>query len=104
MPRTPSQDVERALVDAAEAVLVREGPAGVTVRAVAAEAGVAPMGVYNRFGGKDGLVSAILVARAFELLPRPDLGTARRRTRGAAAGPAASATVRSPWPIPSTTR
>lgn len=65
--RTPSSDVERALVDAAEAVLVREGPTGVTVRAVATEAGVAPMGVYNRFGGKDGLIEALLV-RAFDEL------------------------------------
>ena len=63
--RTPSRGVEQALVDAAERVLVREGLAGVTVRAVAAEAGVAPMGVYNRFGSKDGLVAAVLV-RGFD--------------------------------------
>jgi len=63
--RTRSVDVENALVDAAEAVLVREGPSGVTVRAVAAEAGVAPMGVYNHLGGKDGLVAALLV-RGFD--------------------------------------
>src|ERR1700739_3752151 len=59
--RTPSADVERELCAAAEAVLVREGPGGVTVRAVAAEAGIAPMGVYNRLGGKDGLVDALLI-------------------------------------------
>jgi AcrR family transcriptional regulator len=59
--RTPSADVERELLAAAEAVLVREGPAGVTVRAVAAEAGIAPMGVYNRLGGKDGLVDTLLI-------------------------------------------
>jgi AcrR family transcriptional regulator len=59
--RTPSADVERELIAAAEAVLVRDGPGGVTVRAVAAEAGIAPMGVYNRFGGKDGLVDALLI-------------------------------------------
>jgi len=59
--RTPSADVERELLAAAEAVLVREGPGGLTVRAVAAEAGIAPMGVYNRLGGKDGLVDALLV-------------------------------------------
>jgi AcrR family transcriptional regulator len=58
--RTPSRDVELALVDAAERVLIAGGPDAVTVRAVAAEAGVAPMGVYNRFGGKDGLVDAVL--------------------------------------------
>jgi AcrR family transcriptional regulator len=59
--RTPSVDVERELLAAAEAVLVRDGPAGVTVRAVAAEAGIAPMGVYNRLGGKDGLVDTLLI-------------------------------------------
>jgi AcrR family transcriptional regulator len=59
--RTPSADVERELVAAAETVLVRDGPGALTVRAVAAEAGIAPMGVYNRFGGKDGLVNALLV-------------------------------------------
>ena len=58
--RTPSRDVELALIDAAERVLVADGPDAVTVRAVAAAAGVAPMGVYNRFGGKDGLVDAVL--------------------------------------------
>ncbi len=63
--RTPSRDLQIALVDAAEAVLVREGPAAVTVRAVATEAGVAPMGVYNRFGSKEGLIEAVLT-RGFE--------------------------------------
>jgi AcrR family transcriptional regulator len=59
--RTPSAEVERELLSAAEAVLVREGPAGLTVRAVASEAGIAPMSVYNRFGGKDGLVDELLI-------------------------------------------
>ena len=63
--RTPSRAVEQALVDAAERVLVRDGLAGVTVRAVAAEAAVAPMGVYTRFGNKEGLVAAVLV-RGFD--------------------------------------
>ena len=63
--RTPSRALEQALVDAAERVLVRDGLGGLTVRAVATEAGVAPMGVYNRFGSKDGLVAAVL-ARGFE--------------------------------------
>jgi AcrR family transcriptional regulator len=42
-------------------VRVRDGPSGLTVRAVAARAGIAPMGVYNRLGGKDGLVDALLI-------------------------------------------
>jgi AcrR family transcriptional regulator len=65
--RTPSTDIERELVGAAEEVLVRDGPGGVTVRAVAAQAGIAPMGVYNRLGGKDGLVDALLI-RGFDML------------------------------------
>jgi AcrR family transcriptional regulator len=65
--------VQSALVDAAEAVLVREGPAAVTVRAVATEAGVAPMGVYNRFGSKEGLVDALLV-RGFDGLRKAVAG------------------------------
>jgi AcrR family transcriptional regulator len=65
--RTPSADIPRALVDAAEVVLQREGPNAVSVRAVATEAGVAPMGVYNHLGGKDGLIDALLV-RGFDAL------------------------------------
>ena len=65
--RTPSALVEQALVDAAEVVLVRDGPTAVTVRTVAAQAGVAPMGIYSRLGGKDGLVDALLI-RGFDLL------------------------------------
>jgi AcrR family transcriptional regulator len=45
----------------------REGPGGLTVRAVAAEAGIAPMGVYNHLGGKDGLIEALLT-RGFDRL------------------------------------
>ncbi len=79
--RTPLADVERELLAAAEAVLVREGPGGLTVRAVATEAGIAPMGVYNRLGGKDGLVDALLI-RGFDRL---------RAACDAAAGPDATA-------------
>ena len=63
--RTPSRELEQALVDAAERVLVRDGLPALTVRAVAAEAGVAPMGVYNRFGSKEALIAAVLV-RGFD--------------------------------------
>jgi len=67
-------DVQRELLAAAEAVLVRDGPGGLTVRAVAAEAGIAPMGVYNRLGGKDGLVDALLI-RGFDRLRATIEGT-----------------------------
>lgn len=63
--RTSSADLESVLLAAAERVLVESGLEGVTVRAVAAKANVAPMGVYNRFSNKAGLVAA-LMARAFD--------------------------------------
>jgi AcrR family transcriptional regulator len=72
--RTPSADVERELLAAAETVLVRSGPAGLTVRAVAAEAGIAPMGVYNRLGGKDGLIDALLIKGFDRLRDTVELG------------------------------
>ena len=75
--RTPSADIERELLSAAEAVLVRDGPGGLTVRAVAAQAGIAPMGVYNRLGGKDGLVNALLI-RGFDRL-RATIEASRER-------------------------
>ncbi|MCS7480394.1 TetR/AcrR family transcriptional regulator [Umezawaea endophytica] len=65
--RTASEQVGSALLDAAQAVLDREGLSAVSVRAVASEAGVAPMGVYNRFQNKDGLLIA-LATRAFGAL------------------------------------
>lgn len=66
-PRTPSARVEQGLILAAEAVLVRHGPAGLTVRAVAEEAKIAPMSVYNRLDGKVGLVNVLLI-RGFDRL------------------------------------
>lgn len=56
--RTPAAQVRSSLLEAARQILEAEGPSGLTVRAVAASAGVAPMGVYNHFDGKDGLLSA----------------------------------------------
>jgi AcrR family transcriptional regulator len=60
--RTPSTEIEQALVDAAFHLLESEGPEALSVRRVAAEAGVAPMGVYNHFDGKNGVVDAIFRA------------------------------------------
>lgn len=63
--RTASEQVSAAVLTAAEAVLDRDGADGVTVRAVAAEAQVAPMSVYNRFASKSGLLDAVAL-RAFD--------------------------------------
>ncbi|MGV9800047.1 TetR/AcrR family transcriptional regulator [Mycobacterium sp. NPDC003449] len=65
--RTASEQVSAALLSAAEAVLDRTGAKGVTIRAVAAQAGVAPMGVYNRFESKEGLIGALAMRALDEL-------------------------------------
>ena len=61
-PRTPSAQVTSELLNAAESVLVEVGMRGLTVRAVAAGAGVAPMSVYDQFGGKEADARARLVS------------------------------------------
>lgn len=47
-PPMPSAQVATELLNAAESVLVMDGIRGLTVRAAAAKAGVAPMSVYNQ--------------------------------------------------------
>lgn len=59
--RTPSADVTDSLVEAALELIEEGGSHAITVRAVATRAGVAPMGVYSRFGNKDGLLEALFV-------------------------------------------
>jgi AcrR family transcriptional regulator len=89
--RTPSADVERVIVDAAEHLLVTDGPDALTVRAIASAAGAAPMSVYNHLGGKNGVLDALLI-RGFDGLsasmadvhsddPFEDLAEAGRRYR-----------------------
>ena len=60
--RTPSGEVEAAVLGAAARLLTDEGPGALSLRRIAAEAGVAPMSVYNRFGNKHGVVLALFEA------------------------------------------
>lgn len=55
------------ILEAASRILSAEGAAALTVRRIAAEAGCSTMGIYSRFGGKDGVVDA-LFAEGFEML------------------------------------
>ncbi|WP_232667018.1 TetR/AcrR family transcriptional regulator [Pseudonocardia sp. TRM90224] len=78
--RTPTLEVREALLRAARELLDEGGPAALGVRDIAARAGVAPMGVYKRFGSKNGIVDE-LFRQGFEEL-------------AAAVGPAGSDDVR----------
>ncbi|HEX4199124.1 MAG TPA: TetR/AcrR family transcriptional regulator [Caulobacteraceae bacterium] len=52
-------DLRRALLEAAQTVLEREGPGGLSLRAVAREAGVSPAAPYHHFKDKDELMLAV---------------------------------------------
>ena len=59
--RTPSAGMEAALLASAAELLEHEGPDGLSVRRIAAAANVAPMGVYNHFESKFGIVEALFI-------------------------------------------
>lgn len=90
--RTPSASIESRLLDAAEEILEKEGPDGLSVRRIAALAEVAPMGVYNHFNAKSGIIDALFIrgfmrlGEAFDTLaaiadPREALVESGRRYR-----------------------
>jgi AcrR family transcriptional regulator len=49
----------RAILDAARDIILREGEAGMTMRSMAAKAGVSPATPYNLFGSKQAILQAI---------------------------------------------
>ncbi len=59
--------MEAALLTSAADILENEGPDGLSVRRIAAAANVAPMGVYNHFESKFGIVEALFI-QGFERL------------------------------------
>jgi AcrR family transcriptional regulator len=82
--RTRAEQEVVALVDAALAVLARDGLDGLTVAAVLAEAGLSTRAFYRHFASKDALLLAVYeheTARSVERM---------RRELGAAAGPRAA--------------
>lgn len=62
-PRSGSggDETRRALLRAAHDLLAAEGPAALSVRRIAAAAGVSTMNVYSRFGGKDGVLDELWI-------------------------------------------
>lgn len=66
MARTRDEQGQRIL-EAASELLSAEGASALSVRRIAAAAGCSTMGLYSRFGGKDGVVDE-LYAEGFERL------------------------------------
>ena len=66
MARTRDEQGRRIL-EAASELLSKEGASALSVRRIASAAGCSTMGLYSRFGGKDGVVDE-LYAEGFERL------------------------------------
>ena len=67
-----TEGTKRKIKDAATAEFTRRGPAGTTIERIAKRAGVNKERVYNYFGSKDRLFSAILrdeLTKAAEAVP-----------------------------------
>ena len=67
-----TEGTKRKIKDAATAEFTRHGPAGTTVERIAKRAGVNKERVYNYFGSKDRLFSAVLrdeLTKAAEAVP-----------------------------------
>jgi AcrR family transcriptional regulator len=64
MARTTDETGD-AILRAASELLSAEGPGALSVRRIAAAAGCSTMGLYSRFGGKDGVIDE-LFAEGFE--------------------------------------
>jgi AcrR family transcriptional regulator len=60
VPRS-DDDQSRAILEAASRILSDEGAGALTVRRIASEAGCSTMGLYSRFGGKEGVVEELYV-------------------------------------------
>jgi AcrR family transcriptional regulator len=58
-PSSTRDQTRQALLDAAHDLLATEGPGSLTVRRMAAAAGMSTMNVYSRFGGKDGVLDEL---------------------------------------------
>ncbi|MEX1008540.1 MAG: TetR/AcrR family transcriptional regulator [Acidimicrobiia bacterium] len=59
----PSRDDDQsqAILEAASRILSADGAGALTVRRIATEAGCSTMGLYSRFGGKEGVVDELYV-------------------------------------------
>jgi AcrR family transcriptional regulator len=55
----PDDETRATLLDSARSLLEADGPSALTVRRIAAEAGMSTMNVYSRFGGKVGVIDEL---------------------------------------------
>src|SRR5262249_2144028 len=69
---------EKAILEAAEALIAERGVDGLTIEGVAARSGVAKTTIYRRWRDKEELALAILVDTTANISAPPDLGDTRK--------------------------
>ncbi|BDT60743.1 hypothetical protein MasN3_42370 [Massilia varians] len=82
--RPKASEVEartQELIDAAGCLFIKHGYAGVSLDAIAREARVAVRTIYVKFGGKAGLLKAVLQARRERFFPVGKMDTDQRPIR-----------------------
>ena len=74
-PGGRSARVRAAVLDAVAAIITENEVGGLTIEAVAQQAGVARTTVYRRWPTRSALIADLLVSRASVEIPAPDTGT-----------------------------
>ncbi|HET9071846.1 MAG TPA: TetR/AcrR family transcriptional regulator [Acidimicrobiales bacterium] len=75
--RPRSEKADRAILDAAAALLAQRGVADMSIEEVAARSGVAKTTIYRRWSSKGSLALDAFVDRFLRLQPLPDTGSLR---------------------------
>lgn len=99
MPRRPQTGLNKSrIVDAAMTVADRMGTGSLTIRQIAAELDVSPMGIYHYVADKEAILDA-MVDRVFAEIGLPVIGAPWRTEMERRAHSARRALGRHPWAI-----
>lgn len=85
MTTTPTPDARTRVLDAAEAIAIRDGARRLTLDAAAQEAGVSKGGVLYHFPSKQALLDAMLTRTVAQMRARHDVYCEDARARGLSA-------------------
>lgn len=80
-PGGRSARIQRAVMDATMQALIESGMEQLSVATIASQAGVHESTIYRRWGSREGLVIATVLARMSETIPLPDTGSFRTDLR-----------------------
>jgi AcrR family transcriptional regulator len=97
--RPRSDRAHRAILDAAQALLIEEGFAGLRLEHVAARAGVGKATIYRRWGSREALALELLIELAGPHIPVAETGDTREELLAAVLNPLRAVTETSFGPV-----